>query len=385
MGFENEAVKNQRTTDQNQETIDVSNLAESKFTPQNSNTVIDQVFAPKSSRNDEIDQSCNQQSKENIATKAKEESEASLNSAEAEMLRTGETIDLILNASEALELLDMGYHEKGMEILTAVARCGHAESNFNLGVIFERGLYGNEASIRKATKYYIKAIKLNYPASFYNLGLIYEQSVNRKERLQANSLFEKAAELGLVEAQKKLGHFLQPKKNTEGNIDGKCRMCQDIGWQVSEDNNVTVPTSSPKTCYTLARAYHFGTSGMPQDKKYALELYKEAAMNGHKKSKRAYEELKKSLSTNPLKNNKTKDTHRNNLIGRVKKRTDQKLSSNFIKEYYVRPNHKSRQFQSTSGSKSSSSYVEFDSHTHTTNGKKNSQKPQNDCHMMTAV
>ena len=162
-------------------------------------------------------------------------------------------------------------------------------------------------------------------------------------------------------------------------------MCQDIGWQEFEESNVTVPISSPETCYTLARAYHFGTSGMPQDKKYALELYREAAINGHKKSKRAYEELKKSLSTDPLKNKKTKDPHRNNLIGRVKKRAQRKLSSKSIEEYYVRSNHKSQIFQSTSGSKSSSSYVEFDSHTHSTNRKRDSQNHQADCHMMTAV
>lgn len=124
--------------------------------------------------------------------------------------------------------------------------------------------------------------------------------------------------MGLVEAKKKLGHFLQPKKDAQGSVHGKCKMCQDIGWQEFEESNVTVPISSPKTCYTLARAYHFGTSGMPQDKKYALELYREAAINGHKKSKRAFEELKTLLSTNPLKNERTKDLHRKNLIGRVK-------------------------------------------------------------------
>jgi len=124
---------------------------------------------------------------------------------------------------------------------------------------------------------------------------------------------------------------------------------------------------------------------MPQDKKYALELYREAAMDGHKKSKRAYEELKSSSSTDPLKNKKTKDPSRNNLIGRVKKRGEQKLSSKFIKEYYVRSNHKSQIYQSTSGSKSTSSYVKFDSHTHSTTGKRYSQKHQTDCHMMTAV
>ena len=159
-------------------------------------------------------------------------------------------------------------------------------------------------------------MKLNYPASFYNLGLLYEQSVDKTVRRQANTLFEKAAELGLLEAKKKLGHSLQSKKTDEDEIHGKCKMCKDIGWQESENINVTIPTSSPETCFTLARAYHFGTSGMPQDQKYALELYREAAINGHEKSKRAYEELKSSLSTDPLKNKKTKDPYRNNLIGR---------------------------------------------------------------------
>ena len=383
--FERKSEIDEITDDQIQVAINSTYQHDINSKSPTSSPAIDKVVTHQNSESDETDQLSLKQSEQSTALKAVEEPNSSLNSAEAEMLRMGEVIDLAINASEALKLLDMGYHEKGMEILKEVARCNHAESNFNLGVIFERGLYGNQISMRKAIKYYVKATKLNYPASFYNLGLVYEQSVDKTERLKANTLFEKAAELGLFEAKKKLGLSLQPKKGDGYEIHGKCKMCQDIGWQESEDNNVTIPSSRPETCFTLARAYHFGTSGMPQDKKYALELYREAAMNGHKKSKRAYEELKSSLSTDPLKNKKTKDPYRNNLIGRVKKRAERKFSSKFIKEYYVRSNHKSQIFQSTSGSKSSSSYVEFDSHTHSTNGKRDSQNHQADCHMMTAV
>jgi len=265
--FERKSEIDELTDDQIQVTINSTYQHDINLKSPTSSPAINNVVTHQCSESDETDQLSLRQSEENTAIKAVEKPNSSLNSAEAEMLRMGEVIDLTINASEALKLLDMGYHEKGMEILKEVARCNHAESNFNLGVIFERGLYRNQISIRKAIKYYVKATKLNYPASFYNLGLVYEQSVDKTEQLQANTLFEKAAELGLFEAKKKLGLSLQPKKGDGYEIHGKCKMCQDIGWQESEDNNVTIPASRPETCFTLARAYHFGTSGMPQDKK----------------------------------------------------------------------------------------------------------------------
>ena len=312
------------------------------------------------------------------------ESNVSYNDAEAELLRTGEMIDLALNASEALELLDMGYWGKGMEILKSIAGCNHGESNFNLGVIFERGLYGNRASIKKAIHYYLEAAKLNYPASFYNLGLIYEQSKFKVEQQQAKKLFEKAAELGLVEAKKKLGHSLNLKKNVEEHNHDKCRMCKDIGWTEAEGNKISIPPSHPETCYTLARAYHFGTSGMPVDKKYALELYKEAAINGHKRSKRAYKELKISLATNPLRNEKTKKFSGRILVGKVKKRTKQKTPYRFPKEHFLESNLKDTSLQSNSRTNPSSSGVEFDSNAKTQYLKNNLYNYKTEKHSMTA-
>lgn len=161
-------------------------------------------------------------------------------------------------------------------------------------------------------------------------------------------------------------------------------MCKDIGWTEAEGNKISIPPSHPETCYTLARAYHFGTSGMPVDKRYALELYKEAAINGHKRSKRAYEELKTSLATNPLKNEKTKYSPRRILVGKVTKRTKQRAPHRFSKEHFLKSNLKDTSLQSNSRTNPSSSGVEFDSNAKTQYLKNNLYNHKPEKHSMIA-
>ena len=365
---------------QHSEKLDENSYQEITLNQQNSIPVSKEILKTNSSEHVNINDSVPNEQKQNFTNQKVEESTITYNAAEAELLRTGEMIDLALNASEALELLDMGYHQKGMDILKSIAKCNHAESNFNLGVIFERGLYGNQVSIRKAIYFYNKAAKLDYPASFYNLGLIYERSTATMERQQANQLFERAAELGLVEAKQKLGHSLSHKEDVESNH--QCRICKDIGWVDAEYDKIPIPSSCPETCYTLARAYHFGTSGMPQDKKYALELYREAAIKGHKKSKRAFKELKTTLAIDPLKKETTKQSRGRKLVNKIKNRAEQKMPSKFMKEYFLRSNIKNKISQSSTRSKTPRSDVEFDSNASMSGLTENS--PKTDCHSMTA-
>ena len=268
------------------------------------------------------------------------------NDTEVELLKTAELIQVALDASDALDLLQNGYHRNGMILLKSAARRSHAESIFNLGVIYERGLYGKKKSISKAIEFYVDAAHLNYPPSLYNLGVIHEN--NLKQDL-ARKFFERAAELKFGPAMKKLGHNMDEQKNGEQKVDSHdtdCNYCKDLGWEMDTGETPTLSPSCPKTCYRLAKAYQFGTSGMPLDKAYALALYKQAADSGYQKAIRAYEKLHSQLSPDPLKQKKDRnDLPLNHIPSRTKKPSQRrKVPTEFLKEYFLGSNIKSKIF-----------------------------------------
>ena len=119
---------------------------------------------------------------------------------------------------------------------------------------------------------------MDYAAAYFNLAVFHEQG---KAGLQPSSaatiaLYKKAARLGLPEAVAALrdASVTVPEegKKKPSKEKGKRRL-------------------SPDQLYQLARAYHYGLSGMPVDKHHAAHLYRLASDQGHKKSMRAYTAL----------------------------------------------------------------------------------------------
>lgn len=125
---------------------------------------------------------------------------------------------------------------------------------------------------------------------------------------------------------------------------------------------MVMPLSCPETCYILARAYHFGTSGMPQDKPYAFVLYREAAAQGHKKAKRAYENLKTYIIQDPPKDTNIKKSPSRNLLTKIKKRSKQKVQMKFLKAYFLMPNIRNKIFPTALNRVKTSGNSEHDSH-----------------------
>lgn len=213
---------------------------------------------------------------------------------EDELLKIGELINTSLDASMALDVLEAGHYRHGIALLKSTASRNHAESYFNLGVIYERGMYGRKISRDKAIHYYNEAAKLGYSAALFNLALIYEKG-SGADRQNGQRLLEQAAEMGLVEAREKLGLPLTKGADTKSETTpSQCVFCKEKGWDC-DDEHILPPPPCPKACYRLARAYHRGSCGLVQDRQFALELYRTAAEEGHKKAKRAYEDLKKEL------------------------------------------------------------------------------------------
>ena len=121
---------------------------------------------------------------------------------------------------------------------------------------------------------------MDYAAAFFNLAVFHERG---KAGLQPSSvaaiaLYKKAARLGLPEAVAAL------------------RDASVTGVQQKEEKKTSEKKSNKKQVsadqlFQLARAYHYGLSGMPVDRHHAAHLYRLASEQGHKKSKRAYTDL----------------------------------------------------------------------------------------------
>jgi len=118
--------------------------------------------------------------------------------------------------------------------------------------------------------------------------------------------------------------------------------CKETGWDCDEEK-MAIPSPCPETCYLLAKAYHFGRSGLAQDKEYALELYRTAASKGHRQAERAYDNLKENLINEPLnKSNIQKPPTK--LFSKVKKNPSRKVPMKLLKEYFFSSNVKYTMF-----------------------------------------
>lgn len=181
----------------------------------------------------------------------------------------------LADTHQGLRLVVSGNLELGKDLLLKAAKAGNSEAMYNLGVIYEQ-----DGKDRLAMRFYQAASELDYAAAFFNLAVFHEQG---KAGLQPSSaaaiaLYKKAARLGLPEAVAALRDASVTVPAAE----------QDKKKPASKDKGKRL---SPDQLYQLARAYHYGLSGMGVDKHHAAHLYRLASEQGHKRSKRAYTAL----------------------------------------------------------------------------------------------
>ena len=79
------------------------------------------------------------------------------------------------------------------------ANQGDAISQYNLGVMYERG-HGVRQDYQKALELYTKSANQGYFAAQYNLGVVYEQGLGvRQDYRKAKEWYGKACDSGLQE------------------------------------------------------------------------------------------------------------------------------------------------------------------------------------------
>ena len=118
-------------------------------------------------------------------------------------------------------------------------------------------------------------------AAFFNLGIFHQQGKAGLEPSTsvAVEMYKKAAELGLEEAVAAL-------EETATGIHDERQKEDQRNERVGRANQM-----SADDLFRLARAYHYGLTGITVDKHYAAELYRLASKKGHRKSKTAYTKL----------------------------------------------------------------------------------------------
>ncbi len=208
---------------------------------------------------------------------SKERIESACSLAERDLMEAHDRLTSAVEADLGLQLLLAGHADAGMRLLKSAAASGNAEAAHNVGVAYqERG------RLKKAAKYYRRAAEADYAPALINLSLFYRRGMGgvERNRTEAERLMERAKNM-------------QDRKTEEKEAEE--RAGDDRGLGASSEMPGRGGGGDPESVYLLARAYHYGLSGCPEDKHYALALYREATERGHAQSKSEHEALKREL------------------------------------------------------------------------------------------
>ncbi|MFQ5535169.1 MAG: tetratricopeptide repeat protein [Sphingomonadales bacterium] len=101
----------------------------------------------------------------------------------------------------ALAAFDNGNYHKAVREFRALAEDGHAKSQFNLGLMYFRGL-GVEEDSEAAKEWALKSARQDYAPAQYTIGVMYSKGAGfEKNPIEAAQWFRRAAEQGHPQAQ----------------------------------------------------------------------------------------------------------------------------------------------------------------------------------------
>jgi hypothetical protein len=156
------------------------------------------------------------------------------------------------------------------ELYQKAADQGHAEAQYNLGMLYERG-DGVPMVLSVATELYQKAADQGHVEAQFHLGWLYEGVKGVPMDLgKSVELYQKAADQGHAKAQIRLGGLYQVKRSGVPQQD--LRKAAELYQKAANQGNAWGQVS-------LAELYERGW-GMPQDLRKAAELYQKAANQG---------------------------------------------------------------------------------------------------------
>ncbi|KAK6975343.1 hypothetical protein BgiMline_021697 [Biomphalaria glabrata] len=222
-----------------------------------------------------------------------------------------------------LEAWEKGDMSTAVKHLRSSCLLGNSTACFNLGLCYEKGS-GVEPDPDKAERYYKLAAKGGNSMALFNLGLLYMNHVQEEDETgaavhcgckknEAINLMERAARLGLAEAQTYLGmyhidekrdlptavqYFRAAAEQNDAEAQYFLASCYEHGWGVTMNEcraaqlySLAASAGHVTALYNLAEFNEHGLGGLPVDRSSALELYQKAADLGSEEAKMRLKEI----------------------------------------------------------------------------------------------
>ncbi|KAH9514019.1 hypothetical protein Btru_032002 [Bulinus truncatus] len=221
-----------------------------------------------------------------------------------------------------LEAWETGDMTSAVQHLQTSCLLGNSSACLNLAFCYEKGS-GVQADKDKAEHYYRMAAKGGNSLALFNLGLIQMNQYREKEdhgaaqcgckKNEAISLMEKAARLGLAEAQTYLGMYHMDESDDpvkavqyfkaaaeQNDAEGQYFLaaCYEHGWGVEMNEcraaqlySLAAGAGHVTALYNLAEFNENGLGGLPVDRSSAIELYQKASDLGSEDAKLRLKEI----------------------------------------------------------------------------------------------
>jgi len=193
---------------------------------------------------------------------------------ELDFLNLQDSIPQAVDALVAVQLVKKG-DEDGINRLLQSASLGCTISMFYLGQAYEQGILVKR-DMEEAAKYYKEAADGGHMEAKYNLGVFYLRGEGGCQISEDKGLklVQEAAELGLSEAI------------TAFCVNDEKEECRDTALEITEIEQL----------FNMGIVMEENELNDSSDQIFALELYRVAALNGHKNAEKRFVSLSKKMS-----------------------------------------------------------------------------------------
>jgi len=169
-----------------------------------------------------------------------------------------------------MEAYEKGDYDTAKSEWKKSAALGDPSSNFNLGVLYERGV-GEPVNYEAAIQYYKIASDLGHPSAPFNLALFYQNGIGTEiDGTKAVHYYRLSANRGIADAQRVLGYLYLQGEIIPQNY------AQAVEWYMKAAQNGDAIAS-----FALSEMYFEG-NGVPKDMKQSILLATQAADQGVK-------------------------------------------------------------------------------------------------------
>ena len=189
---------------------------------------------------------------------------------------------------EGKQLINGKDYDKGIDLIKMASQEGLAEASKYLAFGFEEGMNNIKKHDGQSLPFFLAFFKqsdqadIDLPRAYYKVGMIYQHFYDEynlsKDIRKAIQYYEKAAELGCVDALSKLAFGYDYGKT--GFPKDENKSVQYYLAFVSKADK-THPNYT-EALYNLGQFYYLGTHGVDIDKEAGKSYYRKAFLRGHK-------------------------------------------------------------------------------------------------------